>query len=71
MRARPAIGNSLGVLHHIPDTAAALAACGKKLTPGAPFLVYLYYRFDNRPAWYAALWRASELARGKISRLPL
>jgi len=63
-------GYSLGVLHHIPDTAAALAACVRKLKRGAPFLVYLYYRFDNRPAWYAALWRASELVRGTISRLP-
>ena len=63
-------GYSLGVLHHIPDTAAALAACVRKLKSGAPFLLYLYYRFDNRPAWYAALWRASELARVTISRLP-
>ena len=63
-------GYSLGVLHHIPDTAAALRACIRKLKPGAPFLLYLYYRFDNRPAWYSALWRASELARRTISRLP-
>jgi SAM-dependent methyltransferase len=31
-------GYSLGVLHHIPDTRAALAACVGKLKPGAPFL---------------------------------
>ncbi len=61
---------SLGVLHHIPDTRAALAACVGKLKLGAPFLLYLYYRFDNRPAWYRALWRASEIARHAISRLP-
>ena len=61
---------SLGVLHHIPDTAAALSACVRKLKPGAPFLVYLYYRFDNRPAWYALLWRLSELGRRTISHLP-
>ena len=63
-------GYSLGVLHHIPDTAAALADCVKLLKPGAPFLVYLYYAFDNRPAWFRALWRASDVARGAISRLP-
>src|SRR5688500_15631598 len=34
-------GYSLGVLHHTPDTEAALAKCVAKLTPGAPFLVYL------------------------------
>lgn len=33
-------GYSLGVLHHIPDTAAAMSSCVKKLKPGAPFLVY-------------------------------
>ena len=32
-------GYSLGVLHHIPDTQAALDACIRKLKPGAPFLV--------------------------------
>ena len=63
-------GYSLGVLHHIPDTAAAMADCVKKLKPGAPFLVYLYYAFDNRPAWFRALWRVSDLARSGISRLP-
>ena len=63
-------GYSLGVLHHIPDTEAAMATCVRKLKPGAPFLVYIYYAFDNRPGWYRALWRASELGRGAISRMP-
>lgn len=63
-------GYSLGVLHHIPDTDAALAACARLLKPGAPFLLYLYYRFDNRPLWFRALWRASDLLRSCISRLP-
>lgn len=63
-------GYSLGVLHHIPDTAAALRSCVAKLRPGAPFLVYLYYAFDNRPLWFRALWRASDLPRRVIARLP-
>ena len=42
-------GYSLGVLHHVPDTQAAISACVEKLKVGAPFLVYLYYAFDNRP----------------------
>jgi SAM-dependent methyltransferase len=63
-------GYSLGVLHHIPNTEAAMATCVRKLKPGAPFLVYLYYAFDNRPAWFRALWRGSELGRAAISRLP-
>jgi SAM-dependent methyltransferase len=61
---------SLGVLHHIPDTAAALRACVRKLRPGAPFLLYLYYRFDNRPQWYRLLWRLSEVIRYFVSRAP-
>jgi len=63
-------GYSLGVLHHIPDTEQALRSCVKLLKPGAPFLIYLYYRFDNRPGWFAALWKISELARALISGLP-
>ncbi len=63
-------GYSLGVLHHVPDTAAALAACTRLLKPGAPFLLYLYYRFDNRPAWFRAIWKGSDLFRAGISRLP-
>jgi ubiquinone/menaquinone biosynthesis C-methylase UbiE len=63
-------GYSLGVLHHIPDTAAALSDCVRKLKPGAPFLVYLYYAFDNRPLWFRTLWRGSDVARRVISRLP-
>jgi len=63
-------GYSLGVLHHLPDTAAGIADCVRKLKPGAPFLVYLYYAFDNRPAWYRALWQASDRLRRVISRMP-
>lgn len=63
-------GYSLGVLHHIPDTLAALKACTAKLKPGAPFLLYLYYRFDNQPAWFRALWQVSDVARRGIARLP-
>jgi len=63
-------GYSLGVLHHAPDTAAGLAACARELKRGAPFLVYLYYAFDNRPRWFRLLWRLSDLGRRVISRLP-
>ena len=63
-------GYSIGVLHHIPDTASALRACVRKLKPGAPFLLYLYYAFDNRPPWFRAIWRASDWVRGLLSRCP-
>jgi ubiquinone/menaquinone biosynthesis C-methylase UbiE len=64
-------GYSLGVLHHVPDTLAGLRSCVAKLKKNAPFLVYLYYRFDNRPFWFAALWRVSDVFRRAISVLPL
>jgi ubiquinone/menaquinone biosynthesis C-methylase UbiE len=63
-------GYSLGVLHHVPDTLAALRKCVEKLKPGAPFLLYLYYRFENRPIWFALLWRTTDIGRRVISRLP-
>lgn len=63
-------GYSLGVLHHIPDTEAGMRECVAKLKPGAPFLVYLYYSFDDRPVWFRALWRASNAVRQLVCRLP-
>ena len=63
-------GYSLGVLHHIPDAEAALRACVRMLKPGAPFLLYLYYAFENRSGWFRALWKATDLLRSIVSRLP-
>jgi SAM-dependent methyltransferase len=63
-------GYSLGVLHHIPDPLQAMRHAVRKLKVGAPLLVYLYYRFDNRPAWFRGLWRCTDVARRGISRLP-
>jgi ubiquinone/menaquinone biosynthesis C-methylase UbiE len=63
-------GYSLGVLHHVPDTQAGIAACVKKLKLNAPFLIYLYYAFDNKPVWFRAVWKASDFLRKIISKLP-
>jgi SAM-dependent methyltransferase len=63
-------GYSLGVLHHVPDPHAGIAECAKFLKPGAPFLLYLYYAFDNRPLWFRALWKLSDWIRRVVSRLP-
>jgi len=63
-------GYSLGVLHHVPDTEAAIRSCLDLLKPGAPLLLYLYYAFDNRPRWFRALWRVSDWGRRVIYRLP-
>jgi SAM-dependent methyltransferase len=64
-------GYSLGVLHHVPDTESALHACVEKLKPGAPFLLYLYYDFENRPLWFQGIWRCSDVLRRAISPLPV
>lgn len=63
-------GYSLGVLHHVPDTAAAIRSCVALLKPGAPLLLYLYYAFDNRSIGYRSLWRISDWMRRLIIRLP-
>ena len=60
----------LGVLHHVPDTLQGINECVSFLKPGAPFLIYLYYSFDNRPVWFRLLWKTSELIRKVVSRLP-
>ena len=61
---------SLGVLHHVPDTEAAIRSVVAKLKVGAPFLIYLYYALDNRPLWYRTIWRFSNVVRIVISTLP-
>jgi SAM-dependent methyltransferase len=61
---------SLGVLHHVPDTERAFAAIARTLKKGAPLLTYLYYAFDNRPAWFRALWQVSDVVRRGVSQLP-
>src|SRR5258708_19644399 len=61
---------SLGVLHHVPDTAAAIRAIATKLRVGAPFLGYLYYAMDNRPLWYRPICPFSNFFRVIISSFP-
>ena len=63
-------GYSLGVLHHVPNTKLAINSCVKLLKPGAPFLLYIYYSFDNRTTWFKFIWMISNLLRLVINRLP-
>lgn len=63
-------GYCLGVLHHIPDTQGAMVSCVEMLKPGAPFLCYLYYAFDNRSTAFRLAWRCSDWLRRGICRLP-
>ncbi len=63
-------GYSLGVLHHVPDTAKAIQSCVDLLKPGAPLLLYLYYKFDNRSLFYRSIWRVSDVIRRATCHLP-
>ena len=63
-------GYSLGVLHHIPDTNKALKDCAKLLKSKSPFLLYLYYNFENKPLWFRFVWKISDLIRNFICKLP-
>jgi len=62
-------GYSLGVLHHIPDTIEGIKACSKLLKKNAPFLLYCYYNFENRPYFYKPLWKLSDYLRQILSPL--
>ena len=64
-------GYSYGVLHHVPETPRAIADCVRLLKPGAPFLIYLYYRFDNKPAWFKAIWWLSNFIRVAVAVMPM
>ena len=61
---------SLGVLHHIPDTALAIKDVASKIKSGGVFLCYLYYKLENKPVYYRGLFWTSNSLRWVISRLP-
>jgi ubiquinone/menaquinone biosynthesis C-methylase UbiE len=61
---------SLGVLHHVPETGEAINSVAKKIKQKGVLLLYLYYRFDNRPLWFRTLWKISDLIRSIVSRMP-
>ena len=63
-------GYSLGVLHHMPNTQDGISKCVEKLKVGAPFLMYIYYAFDNRPSWFKLIWKISDFFRKLIAVLP-
>ena len=64
-------GYSLGVLHHIPDTAKALQGRGSQAEAGCavPASIFIMISKVARDG-SAGVWRASELGRAPLSRLP-
>jgi SAM-dependent methyltransferase len=63
-------GYCLGVLHHVPDTLEGIKSCAITLKQNAPFLIYLYYNFENRSILFKCIWKLSDLLRRVISVLP-
>ena len=63
-------GYCLGVLHHITETQKGIRSCFNILKKNSPFLIYLYYRFDNKPLWFKIIWKLSDFFRILISKLP-
>lgn len=60
---------SLGVLHHIPDTAKAIRDIAETIKPSGHFLCYLYYKLDDKPSYYRFMFKVSDIARNRISKL--
>ena len=58
---------SLGVLHHIDDTAGAIRGLVQKLKPGGQMRIYLYWK---RSGWTGVMLQAVTLARTITTRLP-
>jgi SAM-dependent methyltransferase len=61
---------SLGVLHHIPNTALAIREISSKIKSGGTFLCYLYYKLENKPLFYRLIFKVANLVRWVVSRLP-
>lgn len=63
-------GYCLGVLHHTDEVLEGLKFSNKILKKNAPYLIYLYYNFDNRNLIYKSIWKISNLLRLFISNTP-
>lgn len=61
------IAFSIGVVHHLEDPAAALAAMVRAVKPGGKVLIWVYGREGNE----RLLWLLDPLRRALFSRLPI
>lgn len=60
----------LGVIHHMVDPIAAMTSVARSVRASGLVLLYVYYALDNRGPAYRALFRASDVVRRVVSRLP-
>ena len=61
---------SLGVLHHIPDTALAIKDVSRSIKPGGVFLCYLDYNLETKPTYYKVIFKGVNVMRRVISASP-
>lgn len=61
---------SLGVVHHLPDTAGAIREAASMVKSGGHLLLYIYYSLDNRGFLFRSLFKLSALVRRIISSMP-
>jgi SAM-dependent methyltransferase len=59
---------SLGVLHHVPDTADAIKKCVNKIKQDGFILLYLYYNLENRGVFFKTLFHLSNSIRWIVSK---
>jgi len=63
-------GMSIGVLHHIPDTAKAMKNCVKKVKIGGHFYTYLYYNLENKGFVFKLIFNIVTAIRKVTCKLP-
>ncbi len=63
-------GYCLGVLHHTNEIEEGIRFCNKILKKNSPFLIYLYYNFENRGKLFKLIWKFSNLIRSIVCLLP-
>ena len=61
---------SLGVLHHIPDTALAIKDVARSIKPGGVFLCYPHYNLENKPTYHKLIFKGVNIVRKVISASP-
>ncbi|HET6991751.1 MAG TPA: class I SAM-dependent methyltransferase [Bacteroidia bacterium] len=61
---------SLGVVHHLPDTQAAIGEAASMLKKGGWLLLYIYYSLDTRGRLFRFLFAVSDFFRKIISKFP-
>ncbi|MCC2624733.1 MAG: class SAM-dependent methyltransferase [Burkholderiales bacterium] len=61
---------SVGVLHHIPDTQAALKSITQKARVNGYVYVYIYYALDNKGLIFKSIFCIVNFMRVMISKMP-